>query len=227
MGRGHGPSAHGSIRPPFAHRPSFGPQHGGPGTAPHGPLPFDRLDANSDGKVTKDEVMQVFAKVDADGDGSITKDEMLKSIHSAISQRPGVGFSPKSDRPAGPPAARGGDGVGRPPFGGGPMGRGPQSGGPRGASPSGAAGRLGPPSTSFLLERFDKNKDGKLTKSELPEFIWDRLSKADANSDGEITKDEIEAHLKSVLPDGTSKPEGRAPADKPAAPEAAKEAKSA
>ncbi len=67
-----------------------------------------------------------------------------------------------------------------------------------------------------MLERFDKNKDGKLTKSELPEFIWDRLSKADANGDGEITKDEIEAHMKTIRPDGTSKPKDQAPADKPA-----------
>ena len=193
---------------------------------PHGPSPFDRLDADHDGKVTKDEVMQVFAKVDADGDGSITKDEMLKSIHSAISHRPEAGPAAQGDRPAGPPAMRGGSGPGRPPFGRGPMGRGPMSGGPMGPGPSGAAGRQGPPSPSFLLERFDKNKDGKLTKSELPEFLWDRLSKADANSDGEITKDEIEAHMKTIHPDSTSKPKEPAPADKPA-PEAAKDAKSA
>ncbi|MBC8116878.1 MAG: EF-hand domain-containing protein [Candidatus Saccharimonas sp.] len=192
----------------------------------HGPSPFDRLDADHDGKVTKDEVMQVFAKVDADGDGSITKDEMLKSLHSAISQRPGVGPAPKDDRPAGPPASRGSSGARRPPFGGGPMGRGPLSGGPRGLGPSGAAGRQGSPSPSFLLERFDKSKDGKLTKSELPGFIWDRLSKADSNSDGEITKDEIEDHMKTIRPDGTSKPKEQAPTDKPD-PEAAKDAKSA
>ena len=82
------------------------------------------------------------------------------------------------------------------------------------------------PSHGFLLERFDKNKDGKLTKPELPEFIWDRLSKADTNSDGEITKDEIEAHMKTIRPEGTSKPKEAAPADKPAD-EPAKDAKSA
>lgn len=172
----------------------------------HGPSPFDRLDADHNGKVTKDEVLQQFAKVDADGDGAITKDEMLKSIHSTIGHRPEGGPAAKGDRPAGPPSMRGGSGSERRPFQGGPMGRGPMSGGPNGSGPSGAAGRQGPPSPSFLLERFDKNKDGKLTKSELPGFIWDRLSKADANSDGEITKDEIEAHMKTIRPDGTSKP---------------------
>jgi len=90
----------------------------------------------------------------------------------------------------------------------------------------GAAGRQGPPSPSSLLGHFDKNKDGKLTKSELPEFLWNRLSKADANSDGEISKDEIEAHMQAIRPDGTSKPEERRSEDKPAS-EATKDAKSA
>lgn len=95
-----------------------------------------------------------------------------------------------------------------------------------GSGPSGGAGRQGPPSPSFLLNQFDKNKDGKLTKSELPGFIWDRLSKADKNGDGEISKDEIEAHMKTIRPDGTSKPGERRSDDKPAS-EAAKDAKSA
>ena len=107
-------------------------------------------------------------------------------------------------------------GVGSPMGGGGPMGPGL----------FGAAGRQGPPSPSFLLNQFDKNKDGKLTKGELPGFIWDRLSKADKNGDGEVSKDEIEAHLKSIRPDGRSKPEERRSDDKPAT-DAAKEAKSA
>ena len=106
-------------------------------------------------------------------------------------------------------------------MGRGPMARGPERGGPMGPGRPGEAGRQGSPSPSFLLERFDKNKDGKLTKSELPEFIWDRLSKADANGDGEINKDEIEAHMKTVRPDGTSKPKEQAPANKSASESAA------
>ncbi len=67
-----------------------------------------------------------------------------------------------------------------------------------------------------MLEHFDENKDGKLTKSELPEPLWDRLSKADANGDGEITQDEIEAHMKSNRPNVPSKPAEQPPADKAA-----------
>ncbi|MBX3184312.1 MAG: hypothetical protein KF915_16915 [Polyangiaceae bacterium] len=44
-----------------------------------------------------------------------------------------------------------------------------------------------------LFERFDANKDGKLTKSEVPEKLWNRLSRADANKDGAVTKAELEA----------------------------------
>ena len=105
------------------------------------------------------------------------------------------------------------------------MGRGPLLGGLLGQGPSGAAGHRGPPSPSALLEHFDQNKDGKLTKSELPEFLWDRLSKADLNGDGEITKDELEVHLKTIRPEGTSKPVEPPPADK--APPADKPAASA
>lgn len=59
-------------------------------------------------------------------------------------------------------------------------GRGP--GGPR-------AG--GPPRGAEMLQRLDKNEDGKLSKDEVPERLWDRLSRLDANEDGMVTKDEL------------------------------------
>ena len=62
----------------------------------------------------------------------------------------------------------------QPPFG---RGRGPGFG--------------GPPDPSVILERMDQNKDGKLTKDEVPEAAWGRLSRADADNDGVITKDEL------------------------------------
>lgn len=212
MNRGHGPSAHFSARVPFAHRPGFGPPHRGPRMMPHTQSPFGRLDADHNDKITKDEVMQVFAKVDTDGDGSITKEEMLKSLRAATVQHSGTGPQTSHDHRPGAPETRGSSGMRRLPVGRGPMG----GGGPMGPGASAARGRGGPPSPSVLIEQFDKNKDSKLTKEELPEFLWSRLSKADANSDGEISKDEIEAHIKTVRPDGTSKPQERHPEDKPA-----------
>lgn len=75
------------------------------------------------------------------------------------------------------------------------------------------------------MERMDKNKDGKLTKDEAPEFLWERISRADANSNGEVSKEELEAHAKTHRPERTPRPEPRRddsnPAEeKPAAPEA-------
>lgn len=54
------------------------------------------------------------------------------------------------------------------------------------------------PSPDELFSRFDKNKDGKLTKDEVPAPIWEHLSKADANHDGAVTKDELEAMRKKM-----------------------------
>lgn len=71
-----------------------------------------------------------------------------------------------------------------------------------------------PPSADQMLQFTDKNKDGKLTKDELPEPMWDRLSSADKDKDGTITRDELEAHLKSAH--GPGRPDTDKPADKPA-----------
>ena len=42
-----------------------------------------------------------------------------------------------------------------------------------------------------LLVRFDKNKDGVLEQSELPEKIFRRLKASDTNKDGKLSKDEL------------------------------------
>ena len=42
----------------------------------------------------------------------------------------------------------------------------------------------------------DRNRDGKLSKDELPEAAWSRLSAADADKDGFISKAELEDFMK-------------------------------
>lgn len=42
------------------------------------------------------------------------------------------------------------------------------------------------------LFSFDKNKDGKLTKEELPERMQGIFGRADANNDGVLTRDEVQ-----------------------------------
>jgi Ca2+-binding EF-hand superfamily protein len=54
-------------------------------------------------------------------------------------------------------------------------------------------GRRGPPDPAQLVKRFDKNGDGKLELSELPEHMQKFMSKADTNGDGVLTVDELKA----------------------------------
>jgi hypothetical protein len=54
-------------------------------------------------------------------------------------------------------------------------------------------GRRGPPDPAELVKRFDKNADGKLEVSELPEHMQKFMAKADTNGDGVITVEELKA----------------------------------
>lgn len=53
--------------------------------------------------------------------------------------------------------------------------------------------RGGPPSFDTLLNAFDANGDGKLSKDEVPPRVWMRLGQADANGDGVVTEAEFDA----------------------------------
>jgi len=59
--------------------------------------------------------------------------------------------------------------------------------------PRGKHGPRGPKDPAQVIKRFDKNGDGKLAVSELPEKARERLGKADANKDGFISADELKA----------------------------------
>ncbi len=74
--------------------------------------------------------------------------------------------------------------------GGGRDGRGRDGRGRGGRGPGG-----GRPNPAEMFKRMDKNNDGKLSKDEVPEQFWARLSKADKNSDNAITKAELEAAM--------------------------------
>jgi hypothetical protein len=53
-------------------------------------------------------------------------------------------------------------------------------------------GGLGADAMVERLLSFDKNKDGKLTKDELPERMQDLVAKGDTNKDGSLDKEEIQ-----------------------------------
>ncbi|MEP7049323.1 MAG: hypothetical protein ABJB12_03180 [Pseudomonadota bacterium] len=54
-------------------------------------------------------------------------------------------------------------------------------------------GHRGPPDPAQIVKRFDKNADGTLQVSELPEHMQKFMAKADTNNDGVLSVDELKA----------------------------------
>lgn len=166
------------------------------------------LDTDGDGQLSAKEIENAVAALktlDKNEDGKLSEDEL----------RPRFG-----GRPGGPDAGRG---FGRPDGAGRPEGRGPgPDGPPRDRTGERPAGR--DEMVSRVLS-FDKNKDGKLTKDELPEGMHGMIERGDANGDGALDKDELEKIAASFRergqqrrPDG-DRPEGRRPGGADAGPE--------
>src|SRR6185436_4792034 len=116
--------------------------------------------------------------LDKNGDGKLTRDE--------------GGLPPGFGRPTGPgPAAAGGRG---------PEGRGEGRAGEARGGEAGRAGAVGGEERSFevpipgptaaellaALLSFDKNKDGKLSKAEIPERQIGILERGDTDKNGEL-----------------------------------------
>jgi Ca2+-binding EF-hand superfamily protein len=75
-----------------------------------------------------------------------------------------------------------------------PQGRGGREGRGRGGSGVGGEAPAAPPTPDEMataLMAFDKNNDGRLTKSEVPERMQGVFARADANHDDALTADEI------------------------------------
>jgi hypothetical protein len=146
---------------------------------------------------------ELFKKFDVDGNGSLSREEFaagIKKVQERFHGPKPPGFGPGFGGPGGPfgpPMMPG------PVRGGmGPMGRGPMGPDPMGPGPKGPGPMMGPPrgvpGPAALVERLDKDNDGKLTKDEVPAPVWERMSRADANNDGAVTKDELEAARKKM-----------------------------
>lgn len=121
----------------------------------------------------------VMMALDADGNGEISADEINNA--TAALKKLDRNKNGKLDA----------DEL-RPEFGGGPPGGGREGGG----GPPGGGGRGGFGGQGFvdgMLERYDANKDGKLSGDEIPERMRDRVAEIDTNKDKAVDKAELEA----------------------------------
>jgi len=156
---------------------------------------LNAIDVNHDGRIDSAELVDAPARLktlDKNGDGKITRDE---------------GALPAGYGRVGGPAPPGG----RP--GGAPAGRGEPA---RGAEPGRAAGAAGGDDRKFevpipgptadellaLLMSFDKNKDGKLSKAEVPERQQGLFERGDTDKNGVLDA----AELKKVTADQAAAP---------------------
>lgn len=160
-------------------------------------------------KISLEEVVKAYGTADKDGDGSVSRHDLIKAILAASASKSATDKAATTDsaKDAGRTQdyPRPGEGTFRSyrPFPG-PGSFGPFPGrGPRGP------GFAGAPMATMLMNRFDKDHKGKLTKDDLPAPVWDRISKADANGDGTVTKDELETYFKNR---GPRRPDTRSPA---------------
>jgi len=175
---------------PWAGRPGGPPPgHQGPGFRFGGPAggfhpPF------APGMAPKmPSVDELFKMFDTNGDGKIDKAEFaagVKKIREKIEQRMKARFGPQALRGPMPPPA-------------GPA-HGPK--GPQGMHAPGGP-QAGPPhkmpSVAEIFAKLDKNKDGKLTKDEVPARMWEHLSKAGVVKDGAVTKEALESFHKKMM----------------------------
>jgi hypothetical protein len=175
-----GPGQKGQKGGPGGQGGNFG---GGEGfRPPQHPLEL-ALDANNDGVIDAKELanaVTALKKLDKNGDGRITDDEFRP-------MRPGGGFG----GPGGQGGGQGGFGGqgGKGPGGPGGKGQGGEPGGPEGQKGGGQAPKSEGDFVSRLFQN-DKNNDGKLTKSELPEAMQSIFERADTNRDGAIDRQE-------------------------------------
>lgn len=173
-----------------------GPPRGGFG-GPRPPSTFMRLvDANGDGRLSKDELAKAadkFAELDENGDGQLDPRELFGA--------PPGGFG---GGPFGNPDMRRPGGDGRPAGDTRPNGDARPSGDGR---PAGAPGNPGP-----FFAQMDRNGDGKISKDEAPDRMKDAFDRLDSNSDGFLTVEEIRAIAERFQNrPGANRPEGDTP----------------
>jgi Ca2+-binding EF-hand superfamily protein len=193
---------------------------GRPGVPPAGGDPqarfeeaFKKMDANADGKVSKEEFLEFskkeaeerFSKIDASGSGSVSKDQIAEAMRR---MRGGEGGQRRPEGFRRPEGEAGSGGVRRPEGGDGarprPGGEGnatpggnppPPPGEGRPDNPGGPSARGGqggglPGSVGEMFRKIQEN--GSISKEEYSKLTDEQFKRMDGNADGKITKEELE-----------------------------------
>ena len=181
-----------------------GSERGRPGDrGPGGPPRVHPLimifDTNRDGVLSAEEinnVARVLKQMDRNRDGKLTSDEMPRPRFGPGGSR---GEPGRSER--GRPGEADRDGKARPERPG-------QADRPRRSEGQRRRGGDQAPSPERFLQRFDRNKDGKVQASELPEGLKRLFERGDTNQDGELDRAEIAKLLERFRP-GQRRPESK------------------
>jgi len=159
---------------------------GQPGGTPDGQRPpflptiMRLLDANGDGRISKDELAKAaekFGELDENGDGYLDPRELM-------GPPPGFAGAPGQSRP---------NPEGRPNT---PPGR-----------PNTPAGRPNANNSTQFFSRLDRNGDGKISKDEAPERMRENFARLDKDGDGFLSAEELRAASEQFgRPDGNGRP---------------------
>ena len=173
---------------------------------------FQKLDTNSDGVVTADEVPDdkkaSFDRLLRIGDTNQDKELTQKEVSDALGNNKTM--RQKQDKEKSSRGQRDGE---RQKAGSRSSQRGPgQTGQARGQqggrSRGGGSGSVSP---TELLSRFDENNDGKLTADEIPEQatrLVQMMQDADKNQDKSVTKKELEDYFSTLGGQGSGQRQG-------------------
>jgi len=132
---------------------------------------------------------ELFVKLDANKDGFVTADEVpegQKSLFDRLVRNADTNGDKQLSKAEFAAGLKPDDAPRQPLAGGGPPGR------RGGAAPQGDAGQR--------FQRLDANKDGKISKDELPEPLQQNFARLDANSDGSLSTEELARGGMGFLP---------------------------
>lgn len=141
-----------------------------PGRGPGGP-------GSPEGGKGKGKGGEFLKQADKNGDGNLSKDELPEQAWQRLGRfdKDNDGILTKEEMAAGFAAMKGNR---------------PEGG--KGKGMGGRFGEKGAGGPDAVFSRYDEDKDGKLSESEVPGEMWSKLRKADTDADGLVSRAELD-----------------------------------